>query len=132
MNSATSSLRFTQIWVVVGIGFVLVVAFLSLTPDPLDIGQPTGLKLDHMIAYAWLMFWFGQIYRANGRRILLAIAFCALGVILECCQGMTDYRHFAYGDMLFNAAGVTVGLALSYTPLQYGLRTIEEMSLAKK
>lgn len=129
MDSATTSLRFTRIWVVIGVGFVLLVAFLSLTPDPLDIGQPTGLKLDHMIAYAWLMLWFGQIYRANGRRVLLAIAFCALGVVLEYCQGMTDYRHFAYADMLFNATGVAFGLVLSYTPLQYCLRTFEKVTI---
>ena|SRR5258706_3989531 len=125
MGNQTAPLRFRRIWIICGLGFVLLIVFLSLTPYPLDIGQPEGLKLDHMIAYAWLMLWFGQIWRATGRRFLLAAACCGLGVALEYLQGMTDYRGFAYSDMLFNSTGVAVGLVLAYTPLQNCLRALE-------
>ncbi len=64
-------LNFRRLWIIGGLGFVLLVVYLSLTPDPVDIGQPEGLKLDHMIAYAWLMLWFGQIYRTTASRILV-------------------------------------------------------------
>ena len=120
-------LNFRRLWIICGLGFVLLVVYLSLTPDPVDIGQPEGLKLDHMIAYAWLMIWFGQICRTTRQRFLFAAAFCALGVALEYLQAMTDYRGFAYSDMLFNATGVAVGLALTYTRLQYSLQAIETL-----
>lgn len=127
MGFCAMPLKFRRLWIVGGLGFVLLVVYLSLTPDPVDIGQPEGLKLDHMIAYAWLMIWFGQIYRTTGSRLLLAAAFCGLGVALEYLQGMTDYRGFAYSDMLFNSTGVAVGLALAYIPLQNSFRALETM-----
>ena len=120
-----------RLWIACGLGFVLLVAFLSLTPEPIDLCQPEGLKIDHMLAYGWLMIWFGQIYRTTGRRLLLAAAFCSLGIALEYLQGMTGYRRFEYSDMLFNAAGTALGLALAYTPLQNCLRALETKLLAQ-
>lgn len=125
MVTHTTSLRFRRLWIICGLGFVLLVIYLSLTPDPIDIGEPKGVKIGHMLAYCWLMIWFGQIFRTMGHRLLLIAAFCALGVALEYLQAMTDYRVFAYSDMLFNAAGAAVGLALAYTPLQNCLRSLE-------
>jgi len=127
MGSHAMPLKFRRLWIIGGFGFVLLVIYLSLTPDPVDIGQPEGMKLDHMIAYAWLMLWFGQIYRTTASRLLLATAFCGLGVALEYLQGMTDYRGFAYSDMLFNSTGVAIGLALAYVPLQNSFRALETM-----
>ena len=118
-------LRFKRVWIVFGIGFVLLVIYLSLTPDPPDLGVPEGLKIGHVLAYGWLMIWFAQIYRAPSRRLLFAAAFCTLGIALEYLQGMTDYRGFEYSDMLINSAGVAFGFALAQTPLQNGLRTLE-------
>lgn len=118
-------LRFRRRWFICGLGFVLLVAYLSLTPDPPDLGAPEGLKIGHLVAYGWLMIWFGQIYRATGHRLLWAAAFCALGIALEYLQGMTDYRGFEYSDMLINSTGVALGLAMAYTPLQNFLRALE-------
>ena len=120
-------LRFRRRWIICGLGFVLLVIYLSLTPDPPDLGAPEGLKIGHLVAYGWLMIWFGQIYRTTGQRPLLAAAFCALGIALEYLQGMTDYRGFEYSDMLINATGVTLGLALATTPLQNCLRALDNM-----
>jgi|SRR5579859_353569 len=120
-------LRFKRIWIVIGIGFVILVVYLSLTPDPPDLGAPEGSKIGHLLAYGWLMLWFAQFHRAAGPRLLLAAALCALGIALEYLQGMTDYRGFEYSDMLINSTGIAVGLALAYTPLQNGLRALEAL-----
>lgn len=125
MDRYVTPLRFERFWIIVGSGFVLLVIYLSLSPDPPDLGMPKGLKIGHVLAYGWLMIWFAQIYRATSRRLLLAAAFCALGIALEYVQKMTDYRGFEYSDMLINATGVVLGLALAYTRLQNGLRTLE-------
>jgi hypothetical protein len=127
MNSRSMPLRFKRIWIVLGIGFVALVVYLSLTPDPPDLGAPNGLKIGHLLAYGWLMIWFAQIHRAAGPRLLLAAAFCTLGIALEYMQGMTDYRGFEYSDMLINSTGVALGLAMAYTPLQNGLRALEAL-----
>ena len=125
MGTYAMPLRFRRRWIVCGLGFVLLVVYLSLTPDPPDLGAPEGLKIGHLVAYGWLMIWFGQIYRTTRHRLLLAAAFCALGIALEYLQGMTDYRGFEYSDMLINALGVALGLAMATTPLQNCLRALE-------
>jgi glycopeptide antibiotics resistance protein len=73
------------------------------------------------------MIWFGQVFRTTSRRLVLAAAFCALGIALEYLQGLTDYRGFEYSDMLINAMGVAIGLALAYTPFQNCERMLETM-----
>ena len=108
-------------------GFVALVIYLSLTPDPVDLGAPEGLKIDHVLAYTWLMLWFAQIYRSTATRLGLAIMFIALGIALEYCQGLTDYRGFEFSDMFINALGVALGLLLACSPLQKGIATFERV-----
>jgi VanZ family protein len=127
MNRPSVPLKFERLWMIVGIGFVLLVVYLSLTPDPPDLGAPEGLKVGHLVAYGWLMMWFAQIYRTSGARLTLAAGFCVLGIVLEYLQGMTDYRGFEYSDMVINSAGVAVGFVLARTPLQNGLSMFEAL-----
>ena len=119
------SLRWHKFWLALGIGFVLLVVYLSLTPDPPDLGISQGLKFGHVLAYAWLMLWFAQLYRSARRRWLLAAVFCGLGIALEYVQGMTDYRGFEYSDMLINSVGVATGWVVALTPLQNSLGWLE-------
>jgi len=119
--------KLRQVWIACGIGFVLLVVHLSLTPDPPNLGVPEGLKIGHLVAYGWLMIWFGQVYRTKIRRFLLAAALCALGIALEYVQGLTDNRGFENTDMMINAMGVALGLALVYTRLQNIERMFEAM-----
>ena len=102
-------------WTGLGIGFVALVVFLSLTPNPLEVPGVEGIKLDHLAAYLWLMLWFAQLYRSLAARIGIAMAFAGLGVGLEYAQGLTGYRYFSYADMRDNALGVAVGFALAFT-----------------
>ena len=118
-------LRIKGFWLFIGFGFVLLVAYLSLTPDRPDLDIPQGMKIGHVLAYAWLMLWYAQIYQAGSTRCRLAAMFCLMGIGLEYLQGLTDYRSFEYSDMVLNSAGVAIGFLLGYTPLQYGLRTLE-------
>jgi VanZ family protein len=121
------ALRFKRFWQIAGFGFIMLVAFLSLTPDPPNLGVPWGLKMGHVLAYAWLMLWFAQIYQPVPTRIRLGMIFCLLGVGFEYLQGLTDYRSFSYFDMVLNSIGVTIGYLLARTPLQHGLCVVERM-----
>ena len=132
MNRQLTPLRFKRFWISLGLGFVLLVIYLSLSPDPPDFGVSEGLKFGHLLAYGWLTIWFAQIYRTTGRQILFGAAFCALGVALEYLQGMTDYRGFEYSDMLINSTGVVIGLALAHTPLGNGLHMLEALLRGKE
>jgi VanZ family protein len=119
-----SGLKARNVWVVIGAAFVLLVIYLSLTPRPLDVPSVYDLKTGHILAYAWLMFWFSQIYRRPAQRVVLGAAFLALGVALEYIQGWVG-RDFAYTDMRDDGIGIAIGAALAATPLGGALAIIE-------
>lgn len=98
--------------------------YLSLTPHPLDVPSAFGMKTGHILAYAWLMFWFSQIYPRSMARVVLAAAFIALGIALEYIQGLVG-RDFSYTDMRDDAIGVFAGGVLALTPLGGALAAIE-------
>ena len=108
-----------------GWGLVLLVVYLSLTPDPVDAGQIGAISFGHFLAYFVLMFWFAQLYRSRLALVGLAGAFALLGVTLELAQWMTTYRTFDFADMRDNALGVAVGFALGSTPLGLAFSRLE-------
>jgi hypothetical protein len=118
-------LRLRRLWLSMGMGFVFLVIYLSLTPHPIRAPVWWNFKVGHMLAYCWLMFWYLQIYRGWKERAWIAVALCGMGVALEFVQGMTGYRHFAYSDMRDNAIGVAAGLTFAFTPLRDALFVVE-------
>jgi hypothetical protein len=126
MDRKMAPLKYERFWIACGIGFVILVIYLSLVPEPPDFGVQEAFNAGHVIAYAWLMFWFAQIFRTASRRLLLGAAFCAMGVLLEYLQQMGGVRHFEYADMALNTGGVGIGLILGATPLQNTLRALEK------
>ena len=117
-------LKHKRLWIVAGSGFVLLVIYLSLTPKPLNVPKWHELNIGHMMAYAWLMFWFSQVFRRPGQRAALAAAFWAMGIALEYIQGMIG-RDFSYLDMRDDGIGLVIGAILAMTPLGNSLAMIE-------
>ena len=118
-------MRYRNAWLAVGAGLVLLVVYLSLTPDPVDVGGPEGFDLGHFAAYFTLMIWWAQLARPGAPRVAVAVALVALGVGLELVQGLTDYRTFDPHDMRANAIGVAAGYFLALTPLGRALAALE-------
>lgn len=112
-------------WRAAGFAFIALVAWLSLTPQPVDAGRLGEVKIGHFVAYGWLMLWFSQLHASALARIAMAAGFIVLGVALEYAQSLTGYRSFAYADMRDNALGVFMGAALAFTPLGRVLSTLE-------
>jgi VanZ family protein len=90
---------------------------MSLAPDPWRAPTVNTFKTGHIFAYFWLMMWFGQLWLSPARRLTIALLLCLLGVGLEYAQALTEYRTFAYSDMVDNAIGVAIGFVLCLTPL---------------
>ncbi len=123
-SGITERLRRHGLWLAIGAAFILLVIYLSLTPHPLDVPSVYGLKTGHILAYAWLMFWFSQIYRRMRTRTAIGTAFIALGIVLEYIQGMVG-RDFSYKDMADDAIGVVLGAIVVLTPVGGTLAMIE-------
>ena len=108
-------------WIALGVGFVLLVIYLSVTPDPLRAPTVDNFKTGHILAYFWCMLWFAQALRRSRERLAVASFLILLGIALEYVQRATGYRHFAYSDMVDDAIGVGVGWLLACTRLGYML-----------
>lgn len=118
--------RYLRIWLVLGWGLLVSVVVLSLVPLSVDLGEGRD-KVGHLLAYGGLTFWFGMLYVGRGRQFRIAIAFSAMGVVIEFLQGMTDYRSFEIADMIANAAGAALGWLMVQTPLKNGLMRAERL-----
>ncbi|MGZ5177903.1 MAG: VanZ family protein [Burkholderiales bacterium] len=106
-------LRFRRLWLGLGCLLILAVVYLSLTPDPIpEIPVENGDKFGHMLAYATLMFWFGQLYSSRLARIALAIGFVFMGIALEFLQLLVATRTFDYFDMAANSFGTLSACAV--------------------
>lgn len=113
-------------WLALGWLWVAVVCVSSLLPHPPELVSFDGIdKLEHLLAYAWLMLWFCQVYVTHAARISVLAGLVALGVCLECLQGLSGYRYFEYTDMLANSAGVLLGWGLAQTPLGRAIAVFE-------
>jgi VanZ family protein len=105
-----------KLTVAAGWALAALIVWLSLTPSPpqIDFGVDDGDKLEHVLAYAPLMFWFCLLYARNGTRLVYAALWIAMGIALEYAQRATGYRNFDVFDMLANALGVSIGWALAF------------------
>jgi len=123
--SDATPLRFLRLWQTVGALLIGLVAYLSLTPYPIEVPVPFGDKYGHILAYATLMFWFAQIYPGQRARMAWAVAFVAMGIGLEFLQCLTDNRIFEIADMLADASGVSIGWLGAPPRSPHALRYIE-------
>jgi len=124
-------MKIRRAWLAAGAGFVALVIYLSLTPNPLQVPSVGPFKAGHIAAYTWLMLWFAQVYRGP-RRGAIAIGLALMGVVLEYLQDFTGHRTFSYTDMRDNAIGVTIGFALALTPLGRFVESLQRRAAASR
>ncbi len=93
------------------VGAVVATVYASLLP-PADLPSAFGIsdKLLHLVGYAVL----GALAVASGLRWPAAvITVIALGLALEIAQGILGYRSFEWADLLADAAGASLGVAVA-------------------
>ena len=102
-----------RILVALGWTWAGAIVWLSVTPSPPTVDFAESDKLGHFIAYGVLMFWFSMLYLKRASRIAYAAGFIAMGIGLEFVQGWLGYRTYEVLDMVANAIGVLLGMALA-------------------
>lgn len=129
MATAYPALRFRRLWLTIGYGLIALVIYTSVTSDPIEIetGLPYQDKLFHMCAYLTLTAWFVQIFHTRRHLNRWAIAFICLGLSMEYVQSFEPARYAEFADILANTIGVTLGYALSATPLRNVLLRLENL-----
>jgi VanZ family protein len=105
--------RYPRLWAIAGWLMVGAIVWLSVTPSPPDPGFENADKLEHVLAYGVLTFWFCQVHASARVQLAFAAGFIALGAGLEFVQGALAYRTYDEYDMLANAIGVVAGWAVA-------------------
>lgn len=110
-------LRYRHFWLGVGIAIAAGVAAVCLVPGGNLPNVGTSDKLEHLLAFTMLAFWFGSIV-VRRDLLWLVLALLAFGGLIELAQGAMRLGRVAeWRDFLADAGGVLLGLLLSWTPL---------------
>ncbi len=111
-------LRFEAHYRWIGRALILLILVLSLArTGPAGLPVPHGDKWGHLIAYAALSYWYASFIRDRCGRIWRALAFVALGAMIEILQSFTSHRSAEWADLYADALGVALGMSLALTPL---------------
>lgn len=108
-------LVYPRFWKAVGWLLVACVVAGSLLPGPAvaDLTFSLNDKALHSGAYCLLMVWFSGLYR-RAFYLRIAAVLLTLGAGLDSLQSFTSTRFLDWGDIVANAAGVALGLALAF------------------
>ena len=115
----------------VGFGLVLLVIYLSLTPQPPHVPDFEGIDVGHVFAYFTLMAWWAQLVRPGQGRVIAAVALIGLGVGLEYVQALTPYRVFDVNDMRDDSIGVIAAYLATLSSLGEVLLRLERWAGAR-
>ena len=117
-----------------GLVTLLAIAVGSLMPLPAVPQQMGSDKLHHFLAYAFLTFCFMQSVYSTKYRLLFAIGFVLLGILIEFIQPSVN-RYFEYADMLANTIGIIVGFisgGLFYSMIRRWLQKPAHITITHK
>lgn len=121
------SLRYRSWWIVGGLAMVLAIVVTSLLPSSSLPSVQVWDKFEHAVAYFVLAAWFGGIVRPD-RYGRLALALLSLGVAVEVFQqAMGLGRTAELRDVLANAVGIVLGLAIAVLGVSGWMRGVERM-----
>ncbi|WP_424682029.1 VanZ family protein [Frateuria sp. YIM B11624] len=109
-------------WVALGAVLMAAVAALALLPaarqlNAMALALPQGDKLLHVLAFAMLMGWWGNLYHRARQRLGVAAACLVFGLLIECAQWPHDPEDASVWDLAADALGLALGALLLRTPL---------------
>ena len=138
MQEVNPVYRYPRLWLAIGYALVVLVIYASLItafPEPvmparnfvkgvateyLDRRSVLWMYLDkwtHLFTYFILMGWFAQIYHVKRQRIIYALAFILMSIVLEFIQSFETVRKLELLDIVANTLGVIAALLVTKIPV---------------
>jgi len=97
---------------------LLLIMFLAVRPLPAFVpGELYSDKAAHVLAFAFLMLWFGSLFPRRWHWRLFAILLI-YGVIMELLQTQVPNRYAEGADLLADFIGVLTGWLLAGTAIR--------------
>jgi VanZ family protein len=110
-------LRYRRLWLFAGLLLAAAVAVLSLMPSTQLPEVRLSDKVQHVLAYVALGFWFGSVV-VRRDMVWVAVVLLAFGAGIELTQGwMSVGRQADFYDLWSNALGIGIGLLLAVSPM---------------
>jgi len=110
--------RLQPVFALAYLACLMLVAVLSLIPQP-EIDAPEGSdKALHLIAYGVIAACAGLGFTSWNRRFLACAAAIGIGILLEIAQATWAGRNGSVADALANTAGVALGLLAAFLVLR--------------
>lgn len=100
-------------WRLLCVVLVLLVSGLALSPAPPELASTGWDKANHAFAFAVLAFVSWKAWRA-GPAWRHALAWLAYGLLIELLQAQLPPRQGEAADLLADAIGIGLGLALGW------------------
>ena len=126
MSPGLRDFRRGRLWLGLWWLAIVLVIVVSLMPPP-PMAVPRGFdKLEHLSGYGLLAAGAVLLFARRAAQLRAGLGLVLLGVALEFAQGaLTRARLADPADALANAAGVALGLLLTFTPLARGLQWLD-------
>lgn len=125
-----SDLVYPKLWWSAAVGFVVLVVYLSVADLSMpQVGFDFSDKLNHVLAYGFLMGWCGQLVQRWRPRLYLIVFLCCLGIAMEFVQGALPHRWFDWLDALANATGILIAAIALYFGADQILKWVEKKIL---
>lgn len=111
------TLRYPRAWFLAGVLIAIVVTFYSLIPAECLPQVGVSDKIEHVVAYLLLGFWFASVL-ARWDYVFMLLALVALGGGIEIVQGLMKMgREADIRDFVADCIGAGAGVLLALTPL---------------
>ena len=124
-----SDLVYPRLWWALGGLWLLIIVYASVADLSLpQIDSQWGDKANHLLAYGFLMGWFGQLLKSSRHWLFTAVALVLMGVLMEIIQGTLPHRWFDVKDAVANTVGVLLALLVLYAGGNQILRRFEKMA----
>ena len=120
--------RYRGVWLALGWGMALCIAFGSLWPSMPQVATGISDKFLHFSAYAGLAFCFsGVVERHHWARVVVGLLL--FGGAIELAQEfLSPTRTGELGDLAANAAGIVAGILVAALFPQSWCRRVESLA----
>ncbi len=122
-----SDLKFPRLWLGLGWTLIAFVVVSCLLPAPViePVAELLWDKAEHALAFFGMTLWFCGLYRP-ARWPRLALAFVALGILIELAQGaFTTTRAMDARDAFADTVGVGAALLIAWAGLKEWPHVVE-------